>query len=124
MTDSTDDMIKKVRRQVKYGADWIKVYATGSLRHRETLEPLAQVDEAQVHAVGAEARRWRRDVASHAYGGDGAKAAVLGGVRSVEHGIFLDAEILKLMAERGTYWFRPPRISRQRTRSPGIPLSS
>jgi imidazolonepropionase-like amidohydrolase len=106
MTDSVDDMVKEIRRQVKYGADWIKLYATGSLRHmdRDTLEPLAQVDEAQVRAVVAEARRWKRDVAAHAYGGDGAKAAVLGGVRSIEHGIVLDAEVLQLMAERGTYW--------------------
>jgi imidazolonepropionase-like amidohydrolase len=106
MTDSTDDMIKEIRRQVKYGADWIKLYATGSLRHidRETLEALSQVDEAQVRAVVAEARRWKRDVASHAYGGDGARAAVLGGVRSIEHGILLDGDILHLMAERGTYW--------------------
>jgi imidazolonepropionase-like amidohydrolase len=106
MTDSTDEMIKEIRRQVKYGADWIKLYATGSLRHidQETLESLSQVDEAQVRAVVAEARRWRRDVAAHAYGGDGAKAAVLGGVRSIEHGILLDSDILELMAERGTYY--------------------
>ena len=50
-----------------------------------------------------EARRWRKDVAAHAYGGEGARAAVLGGVRSIEHGMLLDEGILKLMVERGTY---------------------
>ena len=106
MTDTVDEMIKEVRRQVKYGADWIKLYATGTLRHidRRTLEPLAQVDETQVRAVVEEARRWRRDVAAHAYGGDGARAAVLGGVRSIEHGILLEEDVLELMAERGTYF--------------------
>ncbi len=106
MTDTVDEMIREIRRQVKYGADWIKLYATGTLRHvdPDTLEPLAQVDEDEVRAVVEEARRWRRDVAAHAYGGDGARAAVLGGVRSIEHGILLERDVLELMAERGTYF--------------------
>jgi imidazolonepropionase-like amidohydrolase len=106
MADSIEAMVREVRRQVKYGADWIKLYATGSLRHidQTSLEPLAQVNEDEVRAVVREARRWRRDVAAHAYGGDGARAAVQGGVRSIEHGILLDEETIKLMAERGTYW--------------------
>jgi imidazolonepropionase-like amidohydrolase len=115
ITDSTEEMIREVRRQVKYGADWIKIYATGTLRHidRKTLEPLPQMSEAQIQAIVEEARRWRKDVAAHAYGGEGARAAVAAGVRSIEHGMLLDASILKLMAERGTYWcptlsvFRP-----------------
>lgn len=106
MTDTTEEMIKEVRRQVKYGADWIKIYATGTLRHidRETMEPLPQMSEEQVRAIVAEARRWRKDVAAHAYGGEGARAAVMGGVRSIEHGMLLDESILSLMVERGTYW--------------------
>ena len=57
LADSQDAMIAEVRRQVKYGADWIKLYATGSMRHVDpkTLEPLAQVNEAQVRAVVEEA---------------------------------------------------------------------
>ncbi len=106
IADNDLDLVAAVRRQVKDGADWIKLYATGSLRHiqPETLESLAQFDEAQVKMVVEEARRWRRDVAAHAYGGDGARAAVLGGVRSIEHGILLDEATIKLMAERGTYY--------------------
>ncbi len=106
LTDTTDEMVKEVRRQVKYGADWIKIYATGTLRHidPETLAPLPQMSEEQVRAIVEEARRFRKDVAAHAYGGDGARAAVLGGVRSIEHGMLLEKNILKLMAERGTYW--------------------
>lgn len=106
MTDSVNEMIRTVRQQVKYGADWIKIYATGTTRQidRETLEPLAQFNEEQVRAVVEEAGRWKRDVAAHAYGGEGARAAVLGGARSIEHGMLLDREILGLMAERGTFW--------------------
>lgn len=106
LADSRDAMIAEVRRQVKYGADWIKLYATGTLRHVDTasLEPLGQVSLEDVEAVVAEAKRWHRDVAAHAYGGEGAKNAIRGGVRSIEHGMMLDDEALRLMVEHGTYW--------------------
>jgi len=115
LTDSRDAMIAEIRREVKYGADWIKLYATGTLRHvnRETLEPLPQVSLDDVKAVVAEAARWRKDVAAHAYGGIGARNAVEGGVRSIEHGWILDDETLRLMVQKGTFWcptlsvFRP-----------------
>lgn len=99
-------MIAEVRRQVKYGADWIKLYATGTLRHINpvTLESLSQVSVDDVKAVVGEAARWRRDVAAHAYGGEGARNAILGGVRSIEHGMLMDDDTLKLMVERGTFW--------------------
>jgi len=106
LTDSRDAMIAEVRRQVKYGADWIKLYATGTLRHVDpvTLESLSQVSVEEVRAIVREAARWRRDVAAHAYGGDGAKNAIRGGVRSIEHGMLMDDETLKLMVEHGTFW--------------------
>ena len=73
ITDSRDAMVAEVRRQVKYGADWIKLYATGTLRHVDSasLEPLGQVSLEDVQAVVTEAKRWHRDVAAHAYGGEG-----------------------------------------------------
>ncbi|HWN99628.1 MAG TPA: amidohydrolase family protein [Blastocatellia bacterium] len=106
LTDSREAMIAEIRREVKYGADWIKLYATGTLRHVDpiTLESLSQVSLEDVKAVVAEAARWHRDVAAHAYGGDGAKNAIRGGVRSIEHGMLMDDEALKLLVEHGTYW--------------------
>jgi len=106
LVDSRDAMIAAVRQQVKGGVNWIKIYATGALRHvdRDTLEPMAQFSQADVEAIVAEARRWHRDVAAHAYGGDGALNAVLGGVRSIEHGMMLDERIISAMTERGVFW--------------------
>lgn len=106
LTDSRDAMIAEVRREVKYGADWIKVYATGTLRHINpvTLESLSQFSEEDLRAVVEEARRWGRDVAAHAYGGQGAKNAIRAGVRSIEHGMLLDDETLDLMVQHGTWW--------------------
>jgi imidazolonepropionase-like amidohydrolase len=106
LTDSREAMVAEVRRQIKYGADWIKLYATGTLRHVNpvTLEPLSQVSVEDVRAVVEEARRWGRDVAAHAYGGEGANNAIRGGVRSIEHGMLMNDDTIKLLVEHGTYW--------------------
>ncbi|HEV8578889.1 MAG TPA: amidohydrolase family protein [Thermoanaerobaculia bacterium] len=106
LTDSRSAMIAEVRREVKYGADWIKVYATGTLRHIDpaTLEPMSQFSEDDLRAAVEEAKRWHRDVAAHAYGGEGAKNAIRAGVRSIEHGMLMDDEGLRLMVEHGTWW--------------------
>ncbi|HWP81717.1 MAG TPA: amidohydrolase family protein [Bacteroidota bacterium] len=106
MADSKEAMVAEVRRQIKYGADWIKLYATGTLRHinPQTLEPMSQVSIEEVQAVVNEAKRFGKDVAAHAYGGEGAKNAILGGARSIEHGMLMDDEILRLMVQKGTYW--------------------
>jgi imidazolonepropionase-like amidohydrolase len=106
LTDSRDAAIAEVRREVKYGADWIKVYATGTLRHIDpvTLEPLSQFSEEDLRAIVEEARRWHRDVAAHAYGGEGAKNAIRAGVRSIEHGMLMDDEAIDLLVRNGTWW--------------------
>ncbi len=106
IADSPQEKIKEVRRQIKYGADWIKIYATGTIRHidRKTLEPLNQISLDEMKLVVEECSRWRVPVAAHAYGGDGATNAILGGVRSIEHGFFLTETQLKMMKERGTFW--------------------
>lgn len=106
LADDLPAMVAGVRSQVKAGVDWIKIYATGTLRHidPETLEPVSQLSEAEVRALVEEARRWGKPVAAHAYGGSGALNAVRGGVRSIEHGMFLDGPTLSEMASRGTVW--------------------
>ncbi|MCA1814818.1 MAG: amidohydrolase family protein [Acidobacteria bacterium] len=106
ITDTRDKMIEAVRKNVKYGADWIKIYATGPMRYVDpvTLDPLSQFSLEDVRAIVQEAARWHKDVAAHAYGGEGAKNAIRGGVRSLEHGMMMDDEALRLLVEHGTYW--------------------
>lgn len=106
IADTRDEMIREVRRQVKLGADWIKIYCTGTRKHVEpqTMEPLHQMTLEDVATIVAEARRYRRDVAAHAYGGDGAQAAIRGGARTLEHGPLLGEEDLQLLTEYGTFW--------------------
>ena len=106
IADNPDDMVAAIRDQRKSGVDFIKIYATGTLRHinRETMEPLSQLSTEEVEVMVNEARRWGMDVAAHAYGGTGAYHAVEGGVHSLEHGMFLDDKILDLMVKNGTFW--------------------
>ena len=106
MADDPAAMVRAIRDQRKTGVDLIKIYATGTLRHvnRATLESLSQLSEGEVRLMVDEAARWGMDVSAHAYGGEGAYNAVAGGVRSLEHGMFLDDRTLDLMVERGTFW--------------------
>nr|NIR51913.1 amidohydrolase family protein [candidate division KSB1 bacterium]NIR68914.1 amidohydrolase family protein [candidate division KSB1 bacterium]NIS27262.1 amidohydrolase family protein [candidate division KSB1 bacterium]NIT74147.1 amidohydrolase family protein [candidate division KSB1 bacterium]NIU27996.1 amidohydrolase family protein [candidate division KSB1 bacterium] len=106
IADTPDEKLKEVRRQIKYGADWIKIYTTGTVRHidPETLEPLSQMTLEEIQMMVEECNRWNIPVAAHAYGGEGATNAILGGVRSIEHGFFLTEEQLKTMALRDIYW--------------------
>ncbi len=106
IADTRDELIKEVRHQIKYGADLIKLYTTGTLRHinPETMEVLSQYSFEDIRAVVEEAARFDKQVAIHAYGGPGAADAVRAGAYSIEHGFLLDDETLDLMVESGTYW--------------------
>ena len=106
MADSKHAMVAAIRDQKKARVDFIKIYATGTLRHidRVTLEPMPQLSREEVRLMVEEAARWGMDVAAHAYGGEGAYNAVAGGVRSIEHGMFLDDRTLDLMVDKGTFW--------------------
>jgi len=106
LADSPAAIVETLRRQVKYGADWIKLYATGTTKHidLENMAPLPQFTDEEIRLVVDEAARFGKPVAAHAYGGHAAHVAVDAGVRSIEHGMMLSSETLDLMAERGTFW--------------------
>jgi imidazolonepropionase-like amidohydrolase len=66
----------------------VKIYGTSTRRQTDpvTMEPFNQFTKEDVRAIVDEARRYKRDVAAHVYGGPGAEAVILGGVRTIEHG--------------------------------------
>jgi imidazolonepropionase-like amidohydrolase len=103
VADGTDAIRRKIRWEVKYGADVIKVMATaGAMSEEESVEA-ALYTQDELNAVVDEARMWGRKVAAHAHGTEGIKRAVRAGVASVDHGTFLDEEAARMMVERGTY---------------------
>ncbi|WP_165777674.1 amidohydrolase family protein [Amycolatopsis antarctica] len=103
--DGADAARAAVRRMVRAGADWIKVGAGGGMRD-VMLGREVTATEAELHAIVDEARRCGRDVLAHAHGARSVTAAARAGVRSVEHGVFLDEESIAAMREHGC-WFVP-----------------
>ena len=92
-----------VRFQVKYGADVIKVCATGGVLSLADEVDTPQITQDEMNAIVDEAHRLRKRAAAHAHGAEGAKVAIRAGIDSIEHGSFLDDEALRMMKERGTY---------------------
>jgi imidazolonepropionase-like amidohydrolase len=93
-----------VRFQLKYGADVIKVCATGGVLSLGDAVDTPQLTQGEMDALVDEAHRLGKRTAAHAHGATGAKVAIRAGIDSIEHGSFLDDEALRMMKERGTYF--------------------
>jgi imidazolonepropionase-like amidohydrolase len=103
IASGADQFRDAVRFQVKYGADVIKVCATGGVLSLGDDVGAAQITQAEMDAIVDEAHRLGRRTAAHAHGAEGAKVAIRAGIDSIEHGSFLDEEAARMMKERGTY---------------------
>jgi imidazolonepropionase-like amidohydrolase len=103
VVDGVDAVRRAVREEIKHGSDWIKVLASGAMMSTGNDPRVAHFSPAELRAIVAEATRLGVPVAAHAHSTEGIKQAVLAGVRSIEHGTFLDDEGIRLMAERGVY---------------------
>ncbi|MDK2883018.1 MAG: hypothetical protein PWP58_1354 [Bacillota bacterium] len=101
--DGPDEVRKAVREQLKAGADVIKLMATGGVMTPGVEPGSPQLTLEELKAGVEEAGKAGRRTASHAQGTTGIKNAVLAGITSIEHGIFLTDEVIELMLERGTY---------------------
>ena len=101
--DGVEEVREAVRYNVKYGADVIKICATGGVLSPTDSVGVQQYSEEEMRAVVEAAHMAERRVAAHAHGTAGIKAAVRAGVTSIEHGSILDAEAVRLMREHGTY---------------------
>lgn len=106
IADTVDEIARVVRRDIKYGADWIKLMATGGVMDPISDYHVQELSEEQMAKAVEVAHRAGKKVMAHAEGAVGIKAAVRAGVDSIEHGTMLDEEGAKLMEERGT-WLVP-----------------
>jgi imidazolonepropionase-like amidohydrolase len=98
-----EDVRDRVRRLLIGGADLVKCIATGAVLTRGGVPGAPELSEAELRAAVEEAAWYGRFVAAHAHGAEGAKRAIRAGVRSIEHGSYLDDEALAMMAEAGTF---------------------
>jgi imidazolonepropionase-like amidohydrolase len=103
VADGPDAVRAKVRENIKYGANAIKLCATGGVFSKGTKVGIQQYTVEEIAAAVDEAHRRGLTVAAHAHGTEGIKAAIRGGVDSVEHASFLDDEAIELAKEYGTY---------------------
>ena len=106
VADGVEEFRFQVRRQRKYGAEVIKVCATGGVFSRNTEPGQLQVSEPELRAIADEAHQWGLRVAAHAHGADGIKAAIRAGIDTIEHASLVDAEGIRLaVARKQPVWF-------------------
>ncbi len=103
--DGPDEVRRATREQIKAGADWIKVLATGAVLTPGESPGAVQFGPDELAMAVTEAAKAGRSVAAHAHGIEGIRNAVEAGVRTVEHGTYLhrDPHVMETMAERGIY---------------------
>jgi imidazolonepropionase-like amidohydrolase len=124
VVDGAEAVRAKVREVIREGADVIKIASSGGFLSPSDDPRLPNFAQEEVDAIVSTAGDLGRWVMSHAHGAEGIKRAVRAGVRSIEHGTYLDDEAIDLMRQRGT-WLVPTLTSGDTTErmveEPGVP---
>jgi imidazolonepropionase-like amidohydrolase len=103
VADGVDEIRKRVRNNVKWGADVIKMMATAGVLSEEESVGAPQYSLEEMKALVDEAHMWGKRVAAHAHGTEGIKRAITAGVNSIEHCTILDDEAITMLKEKGVY---------------------
>jgi imidazolonepropionase-like amidohydrolase len=103
VADGVENVQHKVREVIKYGADVIKVCATGGVLSLGDDPQHSQYTQAELAAIVADAHRLGRKVAAHAHGAEGIRWAAEAGIDSIEHGSYIDDAAIAAMKQHGTY---------------------
>jgi imidazolonepropionase-like amidohydrolase len=93
----------KVRENIKYGANAIKICATGGVFSKGTKVGIQQLSDVEIKAAVEEAHMQGLVIAAHAHGTEGIKASIKAGVDSIEHCSFMDKEAINMAIKAGTY---------------------
>src|SRR6266852_6945286 len=103
VADGVDAVQHKVREVIKYGADVIKICATGGVLSKGDDPNASQYTLEEMKAIVADAHRLGRRVAAHAHGAEGVRWASEAGVDSIEHGHLMDDAAIATLKKNGTY---------------------
>ncbi len=101
--DGYDGFRYAARKQLKKGADLLKIMATGAIMNPGSVPGAVQPDEEEIRAAVREAKKLNKRVAAHAHGAEGMKNAIRAGVDTIEHGTFADKEAHRMMKDKGIY---------------------
>ncbi|MDC0914155.1 amidohydrolase family protein [Gammaproteobacteria bacterium] len=104
VVDSPEDAKKAVRQRYKDGADGIKITATGGVLSVAKSGENPQFTDDELNSIVATANDYGLWTAAHAHGKEGMKRAVIAGINSIEHGTYMDQEVMDLMKSKGTYY--------------------
>lgn len=110
IVDGPEEMRRKVRELIRNGADVIKVATSGGVLSPRSDPRRGQFRDAEIAVLVEEATAAGRFVMAHAQASDGIKVAIRNGVRSIEHGIYLDDEAIDMMLAAGT-WLVPTLVA-------------
>ena len=103
IADGPEEIRKAIRNEIKYGSDWIKLLVTGAFMTAGDNPKNVHFSPEELKAAVEEAARRDVPVMAHAHATEGIKMAVKAGVRTIEHGSFIDEEAMDLMIQHGTY---------------------
>ena len=128
LADSPEEVVKQVRKNFKHGADFIKLLATGAILSKGQSPGAQQFSDEEILAAVKEANRWGRQVAVHAHGIGGIKTSIRAGVRTIDHGSYLDDEAIEMLKATNRKTFYVPtlytsKIIERDGRQNGIPES-
>ena len=103
VADGVDEVRKVAREILRAGADWIKLATTGGVLSTSDAPTSSQLTVEEIATAVYEAVAQEKRCMAHAQGSQGIKNALLGGVASIEHGVYLNDELIDLMLERDIY---------------------
>jgi imidazolonepropionase-like amidohydrolase len=103
VADGPDEVRRAARQQIRFGADLVKLMATGGVLSGADEPGSQQLSLAEMQVAVEEAKKAEKTVAAHAQGNSGIKDAIRAGVNSVEHGFYLDEESLQMLLDTDTY---------------------
>ena len=103
VVNSIEDAKKAVRQRYKNGADWIKITATGGVLSVAKSGDNPQFTVEEVKAICETATDYGMYVAAHAHGDEGMRRAIIGGVKTIEHGTYMSDETMELMKKYDAY---------------------
>jgi imidazolonepropionase-like amidohydrolase len=102
----TDNIRERVREEVKYGADWIKISASGGVMSEHDDVTVAGFTQEEMDAWADETHRYKKKITAHVHGNDAAVMAAKAGFDSIEHGTMIEDDAIQLMIENNV-WLVP-----------------
>jgi imidazolonepropionase-like amidohydrolase len=110
LADGPAEVTKAVRTNLKHGADFIKILASGAVLSKGQEPGAQQYSDEEIQAAVTEANRWGRQVAAHAHGASSIIASIRAGVRTIDHGSYLNDEAIALLKASNRRSFYVPTL--------------